>query len=40
MIAGSVASNPGFRVRQLQIMSVEKGTDCKFAVFRLQVGYI
>ena len=38
MIAGSVANNVGFSLRQLHLIPVEKCADCRFVVLRLQVA--
>jgi hypothetical protein len=38
MIAGSVANNVGFGLRQLHLIPVEKCADCWFMCLRLQVA--
>jgi hypothetical protein len=38
MIAGSVANNVGLNAHQLHILPVEKGADCRFVGFQLQVA--
>ena len=38
MIASSFAVNVGLSARQLQLIPVEKGADCWFVGFRLQVA--
>ena len=40
MIAGSVANNVGFSLRQLHLIPVEKCADCWFMCLRLQVATI